>query len=110
VVIVSFSFSNSFPFGVAIRYNLWQLNLPEQQIVTNIRWDDRDLESVTSLAARGQVDYLIIQDADGSMDKATDTLRLPRLDRELVLFVWRKGTWERMKSWPIPATLAASVR
>jgi hypothetical protein len=110
VVIVSFSFSNSFPFGVAIRYYLWQLDLPEQQIVTNIRWDDRDLETVTSLAARGQVDYLIIQDADGSMDKATDTLRLPRLDRELVLFVWRNGTWVRMKSWPIPATLAAPAR
>jgi hypothetical protein len=84
VVIVSFTFPNSLPFGVAVRYYLWQLDLPEQQIAINMRWDDRDLATVTSLAARGQVDYLIIQDADGSMDKATDTLGLPRLHHELV--------------------------
>jgi hypothetical protein len=110
VVIVSFSFWNSLPFGVAVRYYLWQFDLPEQQIVTNIRWDDSDLATVTSLAARGQVDYLIIHDADGSMDKATATLGLPPLSRELVLFVWREGTWERMKSWPIPAALTAPDR
>jgi hypothetical protein len=105
VVIVSFSFPNSLPFGVAVRYYLWQLDLPEQRIVTTIRWNDRDLATVTSLAARGQVDYLIIQDADGSMDMATDTLGLPRLNHELVLFVWRDDTWEQVKSWPIPPAL-----
>jgi hypothetical protein len=108
VVIVSFSFPNSLPFGVAVRYYLWQLDLPEQQIVTNIRWDDRDLATVTSLAARGQVDYLIIQDADGSMDKATDTLGLPRLHHELVLFVWRDDAWRPVKSRPIPPALIRS--
>jgi hypothetical protein len=105
VVIVSFSFPNSLPFGVAVRYNLWQLDKPEQQIATTIRWDDRDLATVTSLAARGEADYLIIQDADGSMDKATDTLGLPRLKHELVLFVWRDGAWEKVKSWPVPPAL-----
>jgi hypothetical protein len=105
VVIVSFTFPNALPFGVAVRYYLWQLDLPEQEIAINIRWDDRDLATVASLAARGQVDYLIIQDADGNMDMATDTLGLPRLKHELVLFVWRDNTWERVKSWPIPPDL-----
>jgi hypothetical protein len=106
VVIVSFR--SSLPFGVVVRYNLWQLEMPEQQIVTTIRWDDRDLGTVTSLAARGEADYLIIQDAEGGMDKATDTLGLPRLNHELVLFVWRAGTWERTKSWPVPPALIHS--
>jgi hypothetical protein len=108
VVIVSFSFPNSLPFGVAVRYDLWQLDMPEQQIVTTIRWDDRDLAAVTGFASRGEVDYLIIQDADGSMDKATDTLGLPRLKHELALFVWKVGAWERVKSWPIPPALMHS--
>jgi hypothetical protein len=105
VVIVSFSFPDSLPFGVAVRYYLWQLDLPEQQIATTIRWDDRDLTTVTSLAKRGEVNYLIIQDADGGMDAATDILGLPRLNHELVLFVWRDGAWERVNSWPIPPAL-----
>ena len=73
--------------------------------------------STPSLPAQGgqrRFSYFNIQrgnpDADGSIDKATDTLGLPRLNRELVLFVWREGTWERMKSWPIPAALAAPDR
>jgi hypothetical protein len=108
VVIVSFTFADSLPFGTAIRYYLWQLDLPEQQVVSTIRWDDRDLAAVPSLAARGETDYLIIQDADGSMDNATDALRLPRLNRELLLFVWRDGAWERVKSWPIAPALIHS--
>jgi len=108
VVIVSFSFPNSQPFGVAVRYNLWQLDKPEQQIATTIRWDDRDLAAVTSLAAHGEANYLIIQDADGSMDKATDTLGLPRLNHELALFVWQAGAWQQVKSWPIPPALIHS--
>jgi hypothetical protein len=108
VVIVSFSFPSSLPFGVAVRYNLWQLDLPEQQIITTIRWDDRDLATVSSSASRGEVDYLIIQDADGRMDKATDTLGLPRLQHELALFAWRGGAWNKVQSWPIPLALIRS--
>ena len=51
------------------------------------------------------MNYLIIQDADGGMDAATDILGLPRLNHELVLFVWRDGEWERVNSWPIPPAL-----
>ncbi len=108
VVIVSFSFPGSFPFGVAVRYYLWELDKPEQQIITSIRWDDRDLAAVTPSAARGEADYLIIHDADGNMDEATDTLGLSRLNHELALFVWRSGRWERMKSWPLPLPLIHS--
>ena len=98
-------FWNSIPFGVAVRYNLWQLDMPEQQIVATILWEEDDFAKVASWAARGEADYLIIQDAEGMMDKATDTLGLPRLNHELVLFVWRDGAWERVKSWPVPPPL-----
>ena len=108
VVIVSFTFPDSLPFGVAVRYYLWQLDLPEQQITMDIRWNDRDLATVTSLAARGQLDYLIIQDADGSMDRTTDMLGLPRLNHELVLFAWRDRAWKPVKSWPILPVLIRS--
>lgn len=94
---VIISFRNSQPFGVAVRYYLWQLDKPEQKIVTNIRWDNRDLAEVASLAARGEVNCLIVQDAEGSIDEATDTLGLPRLNHELAMFVWRDGAWERLK-------------
>lgn len=105
VVIVSFPFRNSLPFGVAVRYGLWQFDMPEQKIVTNIRWDNRDLAEVARLAARGEVNCLIVQDAQGSIDEATDALGLPRLNHELVLFVWRDGAWARLKSWPVPPSL-----
>jgi hypothetical protein len=108
VVIMSVPFPDSLPFGVALHYYLWRLDEREQQIVISIRWDDRDLATVAD-RARGQVDYLIIQDARGRMDDATDMLRLPRLNRELVLFMWRDGNWERMKSWPIPPGLDSVV-
>ena len=98
-------FWNSSPFGVAVRYNLWQLDVPEQQIDATILWDEDDFAKVASWAARGEADYLLIQDGEGMMDEATDTLGLPRIIHELVLFVWRAGAWERMKSWPIPPAL-----
>jgi hypothetical protein len=60
---------------------------------------------VSIWAGRGEADFLIMQDAEGGMDKATDVLRPPRLHDELVLNVWRDGAWERMKSWPIPPAL-----
>jgi hypothetical protein len=98
-------FWSSSPFGVAVRYNLWQLDRPEQQIAATIGWDDGDLEKVASWAARGELDYLLIQDGEGTMDEVTDTLGLPRLNHELVLYIWRDGAWERAKTWPIPPGL-----
>jgi hypothetical protein len=105
VVIVSFTFPDSSPFGVAARYEFWQFDAAEQPIATTIRWDDRDLAAVTSAAMHGEADYLIIQDADGDMRKAADALGLPPLHHELVLFGWRAGSWQRVKSWPIPPAL-----
>jgi hypothetical protein len=96
---------SSSPFGVAVRYNLWQLDMPEPQIAATIGWVDGDLEKVASWAARGELDYLLIQDGEGTMDEETDTLGLPRLNHELVLYNWRDGAWQRAKSWPIPAAL-----
>jgi hypothetical protein len=109
VVIVSFTFPNSSPFGVAIRYDLWRFDVADQPIATTIRWDDRDLEAVTSAAARGEADYLIIEDADGDMRTATDALGLSPLHHELVLFAWRAELWQRVKSWPIPPALIHRV-
>src|SRR5713101_4585447 len=88
---------NSSPFGVAVRYNLWQLGMPEQQIVATILWDSDDFAKVASWAARGEANYLLVQDAEGVMDEETDTLGLPRINHELVLFVWRDGEWEKVK-------------
>jgi hypothetical protein len=94
----------SSPFGVAVRYNLWRPGAPEEQIVATIL-DPNDFAKVASWAARGEVNYLIIQDAEGLMNEETDTLGLPRLNHELVLFVWRDGAWHQVKSWPVPPAL-----
>ena len=96
---------NSRPFEVAVEYHLWQLDGPERQILTTILWNTEDFAKVASWAARGESDYLLIQDAEGTMNGATDALGLPRLNRELVLFGWRDGAWKRVKSWPVPPAL-----
>jgi hypothetical protein len=103
-------FWSSSPFGVAVRYNLWRLDMPERQIAATIGWVDGDLEKVASWAARGELHYLLIQDGEGTMDEETDTLGLPRLHHELVLYVWRDGGWKRAKSWPIPPALIYRYR
>jgi hypothetical protein len=96
---------SSSPFGVAVRYNLWRLDQPERQIAATIGWVEGELEKVASRAARGELEYLLIQDGEGTMDDETDTLGLPRLNHELVLYAWRGGGWQRAKSWPIPPAL-----
>src|SRR4051812_47478556 len=96
LLIVPYWSSN--PFGVAVRYHLLQPVAPEQPIVADILWDDSDLAKVTTWGARGEFDYLLLQDAEGPMDEATDALGLPRLDRELVLYSWRDGGWKPVKS------------
>ncbi len=98
-------YRSSSPFGVAVRYHLWQLDRPERQIVAATLIDTDEYAKVASRAARGEADYLLIQDAEGTMDDAIDTLGLPRINRELVLFAWRNGAWERVKSWPVPRDL-----
>jgi hypothetical protein len=103
LLIVPYWSSN--PFGVAVRYHLLQPGAPEQPIVADILWDDSDLAKIIDWGARGEFEYLLLQNAEGPMDEATDALGLPRLDRELVLYTWRDGGWKRMKSWPIPPAL-----
>lgn len=95
----------SSPFAVAVRYNLWHLGIPEQEIVATILWEGTDFEKVISWAQRGEADYLIIQDAEGVMDEATNALGLQRINHEMALFVWRDGASGKLKSWPIPAGL-----
>ena len=76
--------------------------MPEPQIVATIVWDPGDNAKIASWAARGEADYLIIQDAEGLMDTESDVLGLPRLQHELALFEWRDGAWHKAKSWPVP--------
>jgi hypothetical protein len=98
-------FWTSLPVGVAIRYNLWRPGVPESSIDATILWLEDDIGKVAGLAARGEADYLIVQDAEGNMDKKTDTIGRPRLHHELVLFMRRDGQWQRMKSWSVPRSL-----
>jgi hypothetical protein len=98
-------YRSSSPFGVAVRYHLWQLDRPERQSVATILLDTEDFAKVASWAGRGEADYLLIQDAEGMMDETIDTLGLPPINHELVLFVWRDVAWERVKSWPVPPAL-----
>jgi hypothetical protein len=93
---------NSSPFAVAVRYHLWHLDKPEQRIDSTIVWEPEDYPDVASWAARGEAVYLLIQDAEGNMDEQTDRLGLPRLNHELVLYDWRDGAWQKVKSWPVP--------
>jgi len=96
---------NSSPFGVIVRYGLWQLGVPGREIHGTIVWDDADFPKIASWAAQGEVSYLIIQDGEGAMDDVTDTLGLPRLHHEFALFAWRNGSWEEVESSPIPPAL-----
>lgn len=93
------------PFGVIVRYELWQLGALEREIQGIVLWDGTDPAVVASFAARGEANYLVVQDAEGVMDEVTDKLGLPRIDHELALFAWRKGAWEKVESWPIPPAL-----
>lgn len=100
---------NGSPFGVMVRYDLWQLGAPELEIhgtVVPDTDDGPDPEVVASLARRGEANYLVIQDAECEWDdEDTDKIGLSRINHEFALFAWRNGAWEKMKSWPIPLAL-----
>jgi hypothetical protein len=97
---------DSSPFAVAVRYNLWQLGMPERQIFATILWrHNADFAKVATWTARNEANYLLIQDAEGAMDEVTDSLGLPRINHELVLFGWQDGAWHKVKSWPVPPDL-----
>jgi hypothetical protein len=101
---------NGSPFGVIVRYDLWQLGVPEREIHGTVLWktthQGRDPAVVASLATRGEANYLVIQDAECEWDdEDTDKVGLSRINHELALFAWRNGAWEKVKSWPIPPAL-----
>jgi hypothetical protein len=96
---------NESPFGMIASYDLWQFGAPEREIHPVLLPEDTDAAGVASLAARGEADYLIVQDNERVMDAVTGKLGLPRLDRELALFAWRNGAWEKVKSWPVAPAL-----
>jgi hypothetical protein len=94
------------PFAVAVRYNLWQLGMPERQIFATILWrHNSDFAKAATWMGRNEANYLLIQDAEGVMDEVTDSLGLPRINHELVLFGWQDGAWHKVKSWPVPPDL-----
>jgi hypothetical protein len=97
---------NESPFGTIAAYDLWQLGVPGREIHPVLLPEGTDPVTVASLAARGDADYLIIQDNERVMDAVTDKLGLSRLDREVALFAWRNGAWEKVGSWPVPPALA----
>jgi hypothetical protein len=97
-------------FGVIVRYDLWQLGVPERETHGTILWEETDdgpdPAVIASLATRGEANYLVIQDAECEWDdEDTDELGLSRINHELALFAWRNGAWEKVKSWPIPPAL-----
>jgi hypothetical protein len=96
---------NESPFGTIASYDLWQLGAPEREIHPVLLPEGTDPVVVASLAARGEANYLIVQDNERVMDEVTDKLGLSRIDHELALFAWRNGAWEKVKSRPIPPAL-----
>jgi hypothetical protein len=55
--------------------------------------------------SHSEANYLLIQDAEGVMDEVMDSLGLPGINHELVLFGWQDGAWQKVKSWPVPPDL-----
>jgi hypothetical protein len=92
---------NPNPFPVIVRYDLWQFGDPARAIYPTIVWYGEDLARVDDLLARGEAQYLILHDGQGSVAALAARLGVPPPDG-LVLFIRRNGQWEKMKSWPIP--------
>jgi hypothetical protein len=97
---------NESPFGVIASYSLGQFDASGRDIHPILVPEGRAAPAtVAGLAARGEADYLIIQDNERVMNEAASQIGLPRLNRELALFVRRNGAWEKVKSWPVPPAL-----
>ncbi len=101
---------NESPFGTIASYDLWQLGVPEREIHPILLTEGTDPMVVASLVARGEANYLIVHDNERVMDEVTDKLGLSRIDHEIALFAWRNGTWEKVKSRPIPSALTDPAR
>ncbi len=93
---------NPNPYPVIVRYDLWQFGSPARAIYPTIVWYGEDLVRVDDLVARGEAQYLILHDGQGSVAALAARLGVPPPNGELVLFMRRNGQWVRMKSWPIP--------
>jgi hypothetical protein len=96
--------------GEIVKYDLWQLGVPEREIHGTVLWETSDegpdADLVASLARQGEANYLMIQDGDCEWDSEdTDKLGLSRIEHEFALFAWRNGIWEKVKSSAIPPAL-----
>jgi hypothetical protein len=80
----------------------------QEKTLASVEWDADDFAKAATWAARGDANYLLLQDAEGVMDEVTDSLGLPRINHELALFGWQDGAWQKMKSWPVPPDLDGS--
>lgn len=100
---------NGSPFGMMVRYDLWQFGDPAREIhgiVLADTDDGPDPAVVAGLATRGEAQYLLIQDGECAWDEEdTDKIGLSRIDHEIALFAWRDGAWNKVQSWPIPVAL-----
>jgi hypothetical protein len=98
--------TNVDPFPVIVNYDLWQLGDPARRIYTETIWYTEDLGQAHDLAARGEAQYLVLQDRRAwSIDTVAAGLGVPAPKNEFVLFAWSDGRWTKMKSWPIPAAV-----
>jgi hypothetical protein len=96
--------------GEVVKYDLWQLGVPEREIHATVLWETSDegpdADLIASLARQGEANYLIIQDGECEWDSEdTDELGLSRIEHEFALFAWRNGAWEKVKSSAIPSVL-----
>jgi hypothetical protein len=96
--------------GEIVKYDLWQLGVPEREIHGSVLWETSDegpdADLVASLARQGEANYLIIQDGDCEWESEdTDKLGLSRIEHEFALFAWRNGVWQKVKSSAIPPAL-----
>jgi hypothetical protein len=99
VVVLGF---NANPFPIIVRYELWQLGDPSRTIDTKIVWYGADLAIVDQMLARGEVQYLLLQDAQSSVANLAAGLNVRAPEREVILFARKDHHWQELKSWPIP--------
>jgi hypothetical protein len=90
------------PFAVGVRYDLWQLRIPERQTDIEILWHQEDYAQAAIEAKAHGTNYLLVQDVEpGSLEDARKIFGLPAIHQELALFHWTNGGWEKVKSWTV---------